>query len=278
MSDILVTALIAAGAVLAGASLSLLGTWRSNVNSRRQLRMQLDHDALQRDKERWMAMRRDVYLPAAESVMRAQGLLSQLSSPDTDLSVVTQQLQSELATLAKVHVVGRQETVRAVMEFLQALMPAYLDLAKARTDLVVRKQMIATNQTLMDRASEDMQRFIEMMKQHNLAGSVDQAQWSRISEQYKAARDTLQECAANHAALSQQQQVDLIALAERATTLALALSEKIPTAILAAREELGLPLDEQEYRRMYSEQQEAARRHMADVMADVRRRIQPVSH
>ena len=96
------TAIIAAIAVLAAAGLSLLASWLSNRNSRVQLQMQLAHDATQRDREREMALRRDVYLPAIEAIVRTQASLGLMTDPNTDQIALGHQLSTDQATIAKV--------------------------------------------------------------------------------------------------------------------------------------------------------------------------------
>lgn len=71
-------------AALIAALVAFTSTVLSNRNSRKQLKLQLDDNALQRDRDRTMCLRRDVYLPAAEALARLQGALGKLTSVNAD--------------------------------------------------------------------------------------------------------------------------------------------------------------------------------------------------
>jgi hypothetical protein len=133
-------------AALIAAMVAFTSTVLSNRNSRKQLQMQLNNNALQRDRERAMALRRDVYLPAAEALARVQGALGQLTRVSADEEAIGRQLVTDLATMAKIHLVASESTVAALMAYQKALMPAYLELIALRAPIVVRQRGIELQQ------------------------------------------------------------------------------------------------------------------------------------
>ena len=181
--------------------------WRSNANSRRNLREQLkqsarqaddqllqasthfgnqlDHDARQRNLEREMSLRRDVYLPAAEAIVRIQAALGRLTDINADQVEIGRQLADDFGTLAKAHLIASESTVRALMIYQKTLMTEYLELLTLRNPLVVKKMMMETHQTFIDRADAEVQRFLQLMKQHNIAGNTDRAAFDRLFAQYE---------------------------------------------------------------------------------------------
>jgi hypothetical protein len=102
---------------LAGSILTLTGVFLTNWNSRKQLGMQLEHSARQEDRKRYMDLRRDVYLPAAEAIMRSNGVISKLVDLSVSENDVAQTIQESFAILAKMHVVGKERTVAAVIAY-----------------------------------------------------------------------------------------------------------------------------------------------------------------
>src|SRR5580698_1466183 len=129
------------GALIA-ALVAFTSTMLSNRNSRKQLRMQLTSDALQQDRERAMALRRDVYLPAAEAIARCQGALGQLTDVNADQKAVAHQLVVDLATFAKIHLVASEPTIIALMTYQKAFMPAYVELLELRAPMMNRQREI----------------------------------------------------------------------------------------------------------------------------------------
>jgi hypothetical protein len=271
-----IAALIAAAVALVSSVVSLASTLLSNSNSRQQVRAQLAHDATQRDRERSMALRRDVYVPAAEALVDAQSVLGQLIDVESDRAALGRQFQGDLATLAKIHVVGSEKTVRALMTYLQTLMPTYLKVIMGHAELSVRKQAIATEKSLMDRADADLQRSIQLMKQHTLTGNPDTALWERLSRQAEAERASWQTHAERHTALWRAQAQATVTLFERSMDGILEVANTIPAALMAARSDLDMPLDAAEYQRMWTEQQRAVTETLKTTMEQLRARLPPL--
>jgi hypothetical protein len=146
-------------AALTGAAIasgvSLLTSILSNRNSRKQLRMQLQDNALQRDRDRAMALRRDVYLPAAEAIAHMQVTLGRLLDLDVDQTEIGRQMCADLSTLAKVHLVAKEPTVKALMAHQAVFMPGYLELTILRGTLLIHKAGIANHQKYIDGAEAD---------------------------------------------------------------------------------------------------------------------------
>jgi len=168
-------------------------------------------------------------------------------------------MTADLAILAKVHLVGSQETVRALMNLQRALQPAFAEMLLLRGPLVNRKRAIDFEQTLMDAAIAENARFVQMMKAHNLSGSKDATVMERLEAQCANELKTHGVHSEKQAALRRTQNAELVAVAERFAQLLDTVMPLVPEAILAARRDLQLSLNEEEYRQMAAEQQQAAR-------------------
>jgi hypothetical protein len=264
--DVVWAALIAAG-------VAFFTTTLSNRNSRRQLGMQLDSDALQQKLEREMALKREVYLPATEAVVRSQSALARLIDFNTDYVEISRQMTADLAILAKVHLVGSQLTVRALMNFSRELSPAYAEMLILRSPLIIRKRAIDLEQTYLDAAIAEHTRFVQMMKAHNLSGNADQTVMNRLDAQCANELKTHALHSKKQAALWKEQRVEQLALIERYSQLFDTIMPLVPEAILAARRDLQLTLDENEYRQMAAQQQQAARVLIAQLVEKTRAEV-----
>src|SRR5215469_7161292 len=103
-------AIIALLGALVGAIIGMIGTLLANRAARQRQETELQHDGEQRDREREMSLRINVYLPAAEAVVRSQGLLANLLNPEIPETQIMAGHQNDLAAIAKVQVVGTEET------------------------------------------------------------------------------------------------------------------------------------------------------------------------
>jgi hypothetical protein len=252
-------------AALIAASVAFVTTTLSNRNSRKQLAMQLKHNADQQKLEREMALRRDVYLPAVEAVSRIQASMSRLMDVKEDQTALGRSMVDNTATLLKAHLVAQQPTVTALMKFQRAVMPGYVQMLVKRTPLVVRKTQIELTQGFLDASIAEHQRIVQLMKEHNIAGSTDRAAMERLNLQAKNELENHSRHLATMNELNAQQGADLLALGAVLTNWLEEHSSLLTEALLCARRDLELPIDEAEYRRLSAEQQSAALAVMRDM-------------
>lgn len=130
--DVVWAALIASLLTLGGVSLS-------NRNSRIQTRNQLNHDSSQRNREREMALRQDVYLRACEGIAKGQNILIRLTNLELSEQEVADDSSVNATMLAQIQVVGTNETLRAVSTFTLELGSAYLELILKRLPIRMQK-------------------------------------------------------------------------------------------------------------------------------------------
>lgn len=104
-----------------GALFALGGVWLQNR-----------HDARQRERERKMTMRRDVYLAAAEGLSGFQQYLASFANPDADIGNSTSVLTASPGWQNKVHVVASLPTIRALSAADSYFVAALLELFPLR--------------------------------------------------------------------------------------------------------------------------------------------------
>jgi hypothetical protein len=273
-------AYVAAGVALVVGAGSFMASWLTNRNARaqqriqlqhasEQLRIQLQHTADQRDKDRAMALRRDVYLPAFEAIVRAQGLLGRVIDPRNDIREIGQKMLADQATLSKVHLVGSEETVRALLAYMNTLMPAYFELLALRIPLEVRHGAINTEQSLREKSLAEMEQSNERMKQTVLSATPDQTLQQRLSEQFDFEREDYKSHSDAKNKLLREQNAAMRLAMQRMGELAVQVTGKIPDALTAARKEIELPFDPTEYRRLIEQQQEIVLRAVRDFLDQI---------
>jgi hypothetical protein len=257
-------------AALIAAGVAFFTTTLSNSNSRKQLRMQLNSNALQQDRERAMALRRDVYLPAAEALARCQGALGRLSSMKADQEAIAQQLVADIATLSKIHLVAGESTIIALMAYQKALMPAYIELLELRAPMLNRQRAIDQQQSFMDAAIAEHKQIVHLMREHNISGNPDAARLDRLKLQGQNLLKRHNEYNEQQTALGKEQFAAQLKISEKLTAMLAKTAALIPEALLSARHDFELPIDDAKYRILYGEQQEAALNMMRGVIQRAR--------
>lgn len=112
-------------AAIMASSITLGGVYFANRHARKLQRDALDQDATQREKERKMSLRRDVYLPAADSILRAQNLIMRALDPDTQVEEIYLQLPNEFYIIKRTLVIGSDRTIQSVLIILDLLMDTF---------------------------------------------------------------------------------------------------------------------------------------------------------
>lgn len=240
-------------AALLASLLTLSGVLLANRSSRIRQIAELKHDASQRDREREMALRRDVYLGAAGAISRAQSMLMRLA----DLNVADQELSAafsrDSSAMAQVHVVGTNKTVQAISAFSQELGAAFLELTLKRLPLLERKNQIELLGKFIDKSNTEQERLINIMRQLNLEGNTDQKTWGVVNDSFKFEQQKNAENMEERQALTNQQHHDILEFLELSFDRFCTVSRLVPPAIFAVREELDLPLDREAYTKMFDE-------------------------
>lgn len=249
---------------------------RSNANSRESLRQQLqrssnqfgnqlEHDSRQlerklaaeaeeRDRERKMSLRREVYLEAAAALAHANALIGRATNIENDQKTLGDEFAVDLSRIAKVHIVGSKQTVQAIMNYVNVLGPAFTELVAERVPLMIRKAAIDLEGTFLDAALAERKRFTAMMQQLNLDRETDPAKWDPIRRQSEVAAETYASHAARKDQLWREQTDGIFAIVHHSLALTDRLVRLLPPAILAVRSEMDLPLDAEWYSGLWSEQ------------------------
>jgi len=260
----------AAGVALLAAVGSFVGTCLTLRNSRRTMQEQLKHDARERDRERTMALKRDVYIPIVEAVGHAQAALGQLTNTDVDNNVLAVQIAEDLAKMAKVHVVGSEPTIAAMMEYLKVLSPGYFQLMLARAGLISRNQAIAQESARIAAAEAAIDRFKQLSGELHIAGDGE-AQAGRLRDLVQSEMQTHQEHTARRAKLIQEQAAAQLCMFNDLLAVLGQLADLLPPVVLWARRDLDMALNESEYRQLFRAQQEAMMQAARTVQENLRK-------
>jgi hypothetical protein len=238
--------------------LAITGVILANWHSRKLLRMQLEADATQRDRDRMMALRRDVYLPAAEALTVLQTCMGDVLDIEDEMSERKQRVADSLTLLSKIHVVGSEATVTAVLKFERVFAPAYLELVLARASLVLRQTEIKTHTSSFEKANANVQRTSASLTQFKLSGRTD-LEGEQLEKQLKDENSELLKHVLKLLELLAAQVAEVLTFCNRATALGVEIAECLPDAILAVRSELDFAIDSEAYRKLFAEQTENVR-------------------
>ena len=153
---------------------TLSGVFVANLSQNKRLRAQLAHEREMKNREREMSLRKDVYLEVAEAVYAGLLAVNRFANLETPQEKVIEGYLDKAPSLAKVHIIAKEETVKALVAFSAALDTLFVRLFARRGPLVSEKQKIDALITQADITDKENSRTLELIKQYNLEGLTDQ--------------------------------------------------------------------------------------------------------
>lgn len=232
---------------------TLSGVIVANLFQAKRLRTQLAHEWEMKNREREMSLRRDVYLEVAEAVQA--GLIAINRFPHLELTndKVIEGYVDKAPSTAKLHIIAKEETVNAVIDFTAELGAAFLRLFAKRVSLTSQRHKIEVLRAQVDSSLKDNTRTLELIKQYNLDGLTDQNRrdWLQRNFDFEQERSKAasQEADTLEGTLYLQQLQYVKECAEEATKL----GRLVVPMVFSARKELELPINEVGYRRVMEE-------------------------
>jgi hypothetical protein len=108
--------------------ITLLGVMLSNGSNTKRLKLQLDHDAREKSKDKVNNLRKEVYLKAVEDIEATNIHLSTLADRDLANLNMNAEIQAIGASIAKLKLVAEPETARLAGELSAAFGALFLKL------------------------------------------------------------------------------------------------------------------------------------------------------
>ena len=169
----LAASVIALGGVIASSAVALVGVIYANRGNSTRLSVQLAHDSKQRSEDRLHALRKDVYLKAAEEVVAATNYLAAIPKLDPSKVNLADGTQGLLALSAQLQLVTSDTTVDLVGEYTSRYGEAFTELLllakpvhEANTDIRIHGELHDSNSAQAQRVLDEMRVLNESGKQN----------------------------------------------------------------------------------------------------------------
>jgi hypothetical protein len=247
--------------VVVGSFFSIGGVAMTNRASDMRLRAQFEHERESKTKDREMALRKEVFLSAAEAVAAGMNSIGRFANFDIPNDQVTQSYVEKAPAISKVHVIALTETILPLAQFTSHLGALYMELFAQRLELMNEKSAIALIDNQVAQFGKERDRILEMIKQHNIEGVVDQRRWERLQDNFEFEQKRINEWLAHRGQLAAALQSKHLEFMRQCLSHTEQLGGMLIPLLTAVRHELELPLDEAAYRQtmveIYAKQQQA---------------------
>jgi hypothetical protein len=239
--------------VVFGSLLSLGGVTLSNRASDKRLRAQFDHERMQHSKEREMALRKEVYLVAADAMSAGINTISRFANLELPNDQVTSDYIKKSPAIAKVHVIAKAETIQAMVNFTGELGTLHLKLFARRSELMKDRAAITLIDSQVTDFGKERDRILELIKQQNIEGIIDNRRWNVLHGNFDFEQKRINEALAQRAQLIESLHPKILEFMRDCVHDSTILGKLLIPTLLAVRSELELPLNDKAYKELVSE-------------------------
>lgn len=242
---------------IVAAMITLFGVWLQSRSHYKRQQEQLQHDSDQRRTEREMALRREVYLGAAEGAAKLQEYLGKFADtklPQQDHGAL---LADSGAALSRVHLIGSIETLKAFRDIQNCFSRSALDLLerKALTNYVTTR--ISEVEARINELVQTRGQLLELIQ--TTKDSKDGKPLELLIPKFEEINSTIEQHLSTVEHLRKDLEDRQKQLMVDAVSASAELGSYMGKAVITVRRELGLELDEQEYLGMSEESTNLAR-------------------
>lgn len=238
---------VAVYAAFTASTITLAGLWLQNRGESARNVERLTHDASQRDREREMTIRRDVYLKAAEALAHAQDYLAGLANVDVSPQQQQTIIKGVGADLNKVHIVGSMPTVQAIVAANQFFAQAVSHLSLRRLPMQEITRAMEMQDAIIESAIARRDEALTTMKEMNRSGADNSKAWDVQHKIFHEEQRAIGAAFAEKERLQQELAQYQAKFLKRSAQAGLELGWLVVKANLAIRRELELDLDADEY-------------------------------
>ncbi len=134
-------------------------------------------------KDRELNMRRDIYLEAIEAISAGINAVGQFSDIHVTMTELMKSYTEKIASVAKVTLIGSDETIEAVLNFSQELTGPFMRLTAKRQRLDSMQQQRRAIQEKIDVASRSQERILAQITEQHKPGAYNQKWWNELQRQ-----------------------------------------------------------------------------------------------
>ncbi len=239
--------------VVVGAFFSMAGVWATNRASSKRMSDQFEHEHRLKTLEREMSLRKEIYLELAEAVNAAIQDAYRFGNLEIPHSEVTKDFVEKSPAMAKVHVIGKTQTIQALAAFSSEVNAAFYKLWAKRHLLFRIKEQIAQVDRMLSEIAAERDRYLALSKQFNLDGEISQLKWKVITENFEAESKRANSLLEERGLLGKTLEESHYRFVNECSETATSFGTTLLPLVKAVREELELPLDLDAYRALQEE-------------------------
>lgn len=233
--------------IIAGALLTyLFGT--------RTLKKQLKHDSIEKDKERKLSIKKELYLQAVEIFSKTSTYLHSIMNVNLKDTNIYDGFKDFFTSILKITLIADKETVAAVTELSIAYQKLIFQILPKLTTLSEIKNKLDIEMKFYNKSTQEIERVLMQMTDNNesLTGSIDK--FERLNRTYIAERESQEKYNDNWQKLNNQYLQEQFKFSKELLEEDKKISPLIDKAFFCLRKELEIDTDMQYFNDLFKQQ------------------------
>lgn len=233
--------------VVIGSFFTLAGVVLTNRTNLRNMRLQLEHDRCQREKERALSMRRDIYIGASEAISAALSTIGRFGDLSLEHAELMSDYRSKSSQIAKIHIVATEATAIQFVAFTRALGAVFVKLSIERRRLLALRSIMQSHLEQMRNHQAARDQFLERFKHFNVEGAMDDRRLEVLTRGFDFEQEGAAAAATAHDEVMEQLRPQHLAFAELCQAEEVRLAALLLPVVASIRTELEQPIDVELY-------------------------------
>ena len=204
--------------------------------------------------EREKNIRKEVYLQAVESLTRYLNTIASLPNININEQDITRQTTNDSGVIAKVQIVGSETTVKSVTAIMGNIGATIVELMLERASLVQRKNHIDILDNLRSKSQSEIERYISIMKNMNLEGNTrnNTLLWKPLNDNIEFETKQRDQYQKEIDGLWVLQNSEQLSFTKKCMNKYFEISLLVPDAVISIREDIGLPISNEAYLKIFN--------------------------
>ncbi len=246
----IIAAIITFLGVVIAATAAFIGVFVTHRGHEKRFGRQLEHDKEVKRIEREMALRKEIFLDAAEAIVAGIGAVARYADLKVQHDELTKEFNEKRSAIAKVHIIACEETVYAVSAFMDELSATLIRLSLARQPLIQMQSRLKILEDQIQIFGKEKDRLVELMKQLNFEGNTEQRRWDFVKNTFEFEDKRANEANQEHQSLTLNLRAEHLNFLEACYESSSQISKLLIPAVREVRSELELPFNESRYSQM----------------------------
>lgn len=204
----------------------------------------------QRDKDRDMSLRREIYLDAAAAITKWQLLIGSLGNPKLSQEKIDEEFQNISPALAKIDVIATEQTIITASRLKSELLSLYLNLLVKRQPLIMHQIDIDIINNTIQTYETKQKYYFQIMDEINLTPDLSkQTTYSVAQNSADFWTKELDKLYNERNALHIKQTTEIQIFSKLLSDEMKNISNFTTPALVSIRRELGFPINEENYQK-----------------------------